>query len=269
MKKTFKPQVLAFIKSLGIPLAGIAGDGVTYSKIVCLFPYYTGQKNKGNLSMYAYGKDYHTIVEGYLTKIAAFLKESFPAASTQIHVDKGEGDDQNAAFMAGLGIFGKNGLLINETYGSFVFIGYVQTDLILEPDSPLESRCPGCNRCLDACPGGAIIDGKIDVSRCASAISQKKGALCDTEKEILRKSGLIWGCDICQTECPLNEKALKTPMEAFYRHHIYSLSHLAMTNKEFLALYGDRAFSWRGKAVLNRNLEVLSAHETKNDGHTN
>ncbi len=268
MNKTFKNSLLEYAKFLGIPFVGIAGDGATYSKAVCLFPYFTGKKNMGNLSMYAYGKDYHAICADFLLKIADFIKEHFPSAKTEIHVDKGEGNDKEAAYLAGLGFYGKNTLLINETFGSFVFIGYVETDVILPPDSPLSAKCLGCGKCEKACPGGALKDGKLDETKCASHISQKKGELSKEETEILKKSGLIWGCDTCQTVCPHNAATKITPIRAFSENHIYSLSYQDETNKEFLELYKDRAFSWRGKSVINRNLEVLSLHETKNDGHT-
>lgn len=268
MNKTFKKDVLEFTKALGIPAAGIAGDGATYSKIVCLFPYFTGKGNMGNLSMYAYGKDYHTICENYLSKISEFIKNQYPSSKTEIHVDKGEGSDKEAAYLAGLGFYGKNTLIINETYGSFVFIGYVKTDVILPPDSPLSLNCIGCGNCETACPGGALKNGKLNIEKCASYISQKKGALSAEEKEILKKSELIWGCDKCQTVCPHNAAVPVTPLKDFTENHIYSLSYQTVSNKEFLSLYGDRAFSWRGKNVLNRNLEVNSLHENKTDGHT-
>lgn len=268
MNKTFKNSVLEYAKNIGIPIVGIAGDGVTYSKIVCLFPYFTGKQNMGNISMYAYGKDYHTVCEDFLLKIAAFIKEHFPLAKTEIHVDKGEGNDKEAAFLAGLGFYGKNTLIINETYGSFIFIGYVETDIILAPDSPTDVVCLSCGKCEKACPGGALKGGKLNETKCASYISQKKGELSAEEGEILKKSGLIWGCDVCQTVCPHNAAAKPTPLAAFSDNHIYSLSYQNVSNKEFLALYGDRAFSWRGKNIINRNLEVLSSHEKHEDGHT-
>lgn len=268
MKNSFKEKILSFIHSLGVPIAGISGDGTTYSKIVCLFPYFTGRKAMGNLSVYAYGKDYHLICEGYLAKIADFVRALSPGAETKIHVDKGDGDDKLAASMAGLGFFGKNSLLINETYGSFVFIGYVETDLVLPPDAPLSRTCAECGKCAAACPGGAIENGKINAAKCASAISQKKGALSDAEAEILRKSGFAWGCDICQTVCPHNETAAPSPLSAFYEDLRFSLPPLSMSNKEFSVLFGDRAFSWRGKAALRRNLEILSTHDSASDGHT-
>ncbi|MBE7063048.1 MAG: epoxyqueuosine reductase [Ruminococcaceae bacterium] len=268
MKNNFKKEILSFIRSIGIPVAGFSGDGATYTNIVCLFPYYTGRKNKGTLSMYAYGKDYHVICEKYLIKISDFLRTLSPEAKTKIHVDKGDGDDKLSAYNAGLGFFGQNSLLINETYGSFVFIGYVETDLILPPDTPLTRTCTGCGRCAAACPGGAIENGKIHVEKCASAISQKRGILSAEETDILKKSGFVWGCDICQTVCPHNEKAALSPLSVFYEELLFSLPQLTMSNKTFSSSFGDRAFSWRGKAVLQRNLEILSSHDTEINGHT-
>jgi len=268
MKNNYKSSILNFVRSLGLPIVGIAGDGTTYSKIVCLFPYFTGNKNMGNLSMYTYGLDYHKITEKYLTQIENFIRINYPFVNTKVHVDIGEGDDKKAAYLAGLGFFGKNSLLINPTYGSFVFIGYVETDLILTPDTPLEETCLACGKCMKACPGGAIQNGKIDVTKCASSLSQKKGELSEEETAILKRSGLIWGCDICQTVCPHNKEVPLSPMQEFYENLIFSLSTLPETNKEFHTLYGDRAFTWRGKAVLKRNLEILSTHERKSGGHT-
>lgn len=269
MNKTYKENILSYVRSLGIPVSGIAGDGITYSQIVCLFPYYTGRKNEGNISMYAYACDYHEIVSCYLLKIALHIQSLSPSSETKIHVDKGEGDDKKAALAAGLGFIGKNTLLINEEYGSFVFIGYVETDLILEPDVSLESTCLSCGLCEKHCPSGAIKNGKINPSLCASSISQKKGILSSAEEEILVKSGLIWGCDICQTVCPHNQTPLISPLTEFHSDLLFSLSPLHMSNKEFFSAYGNRAFSWRGKAILNRNMEIHSMHEKKNDGHTN
>ncbi len=267
MKNSFKTEILTFIRSLGLPIAGIAGDGATYTRIVCLFPYYTGA-HTGNISMYARAVDYHAVCTEYLTRIADFVQSLSPSSAVSIHVDKGEGDDRQAAFEAGLGFFGKNGLLIHETYGSFVFIGYVETDLVLSPDAPLTQKCIGCGKCEASCPGGAIGNGRIDTEKCASAISQKKGVLSEAETKILQKSGLAWGCDICQTVCPHNAGVPQTPLSVFRENLICTVTPFTMSNKAFAAQYGSRAFSWRGKAVLNRNLEILSLHEKKDGGHT-
>lgn len=268
MKNNFKSSILSFIRSLQIPAAGITGDGVTYSKVVCLFPYYTGKRDAGNLSMYAYSKDYHTIVSSYLLQIADYIRTLSPNSHCTIHVDKGEGNDKKAAFEAGIGFWGRNNLIIHETFGSFCFIGYVETDIPLPPDAPLSRTCIGCGKCEAHCPGGAIQDGKINPEKCASAISQKRGSLSAKETEILIKSGYVWGCDICQTVCPHNERIPETPLRDFYVSPIFSVKEVSMSNKAFSALYGDRAFSWRGKAVLKRNLDLLSSHEKGADDHT-
>ena len=194
MKNSFKSSILAFIRSLGLPIAGIAGDGATYSKIVCLFSYFTGNKNMGNLSMYTYSTDYHKIAEKYFSKIAEFIKTLSPLAKTKIHVDIGEGDDKEAAFLAGLGFFGKNSLLINETYGSFVFIGYVETDLILPPDTPLSKACIGCGECMRNCPVSTI------------KITDKKATI---EPKACIK------CYCCQEFCPV--KAIKVKSNFLFR----------------------------------------------------
>ena len=223
----------------------------------------------GNISMYAYGKDYHTIVEALLMEIAEFIHTKYPEAKTSIHVDKGEGNDKMAAYDAGLGFIGKNSLLINEQYGSYVFIGYLETDLVLPPDSPVETACLACGKCEQSCPGGAIENGKITVEKCASHLSQKRGELSDDEREIIKKSGLIWGCDVCQSVCPHNQALPLSPIATFHEDLIFNLGPMNMTNKAFYDLYENRAFSWRGKAVLNRNLEILSRHKNRNEGHSN
>lgn len=223
----------------------------------------------GNISMYTYGKDYHTIIEALLSEVAEYIHTEYPTAKVSIHVDKGEGNDKQAAYDAGLGFIGTNSLLINEQYGSYVFIGYLETDLVLPPDSPTGAACLKCGKCEQSCPGGAIKNGKITVEKCASHLTQKRGELSDAEEEIIRKSGLVWGCDICQSVCPHNQAPPLSPIAAFYEDLIFNLRPMNMTNKAFSALYKNRAFSWRGKAVLNRNLEILSRHKNENEGHSN
>ncbi|MDD6309100.1 MAG: DUF1730 domain-containing protein [Clostridia bacterium] len=267
MKNNYKNNILQYVRSLGITEVGVAGDGRTYSNIVCLFPYFVGKKEGSNLSMYAYGKDYHVLVEAYLVQIQAYIYKLFPKASFSIHVDKGDGDDKAVAYSAGLGFFGKNSLLINDTYGSYVFIGYIKTDIILPPDAPLNKSCLNCGACISACPGKAIKDGIVQTELCASAISQKRGSLTDKEAEILIKSGLAWGCDTCQLVCPHNKHVETTPLSPFQKDLQYAISPFVISNRAFQAAYKDRAFSWRGKSVLNRNLEIINMHTNASADH--
>ena len=101
----------------------------------------------------------------------------------------------------------------------------------------------------------------IENKECLSALTQKKGAFSEEESAYLKKYGSAWGCDLCQLACPLNKKAMEsgveTPISFFHKDRIATLTAetlSAMSDEEFKA----RSFSWRGKAPLLRNLEILS-----------
>lgn len=266
MQNEIKSKILEFVYSLGIPAAGISGDNKSYSNIVCLFPYNTGLDSNANLSRYVYARDYHVICTKYLEKILLFIQKLVPDVKTEIHVDKGEGDDKKEAYLAGLGFWGENSLLIHPVYGSFTFIGYIKTDLIFPSDTPLSQTCLKCEKCMDACPGGAIHHGKIIIEKCASYLSQKKGTLTSKEERIVKKTSLIWGCDICQTVCPHNQTIPQSPLSDFHESQIRRITSFSMSNSSFKMLYGDRAFSWRGKNVLKRNLEIISLNDSQIEG---
>ena len=154
-------------------------------------------------------------------------------------------------------LFRSNGLIINEKYGSFVFVGDLVTDLdpeIFMTDSPKEIvRCEGCGACLRACPTGVLRGEGAD---CLSAITQRKGELTDEEIALMRKYNTAWGCDICQTACPHNSRPTITPVEFFFRERIDNLTlNLLenMSNEEF----ERRSYAWRKRATIRRNLEIL------------
>jgi len=155
---------------------------------------------------------------------------------------------------------GKNGMCINEKYGSYFFIGYIACNATLELSKPLNRECLGCMRCVSACPGGALDKGFCE-DKCLSAITQKKGELSPWESELVADNNTVFGCDICQKVCPHNEYAKHTPIQEFVKDRIcrLTLDELEnMSNKEFKEKYGDRAFAWRGKAPLQRNLTFLN-----------
>ncbi len=240
---------------------GIEKCGVTHYRnhtaLVCLFPYYY-DNSQGNLSMYARSIDYHRIIGSKLREAASFMASEFGAEIEGCFCDIGEEIDRRLAYMAGLGFYGDNTMLINEEYGSFFFIGYILCDLPLEEDSPISKECLHCGACKKSCPGNALENG-FDIERCASHISQKKGDLNATEKIILKKAGSVFGCDICQTVCPYNH-GVKTAMKEFCTDRMDSVAKEdieALSGREFLKKYKNRAFSWRGKKVIERNLDIL------------
>lgn len=225
------------------------------SVLCCLFPYYTGEHPERNISRYAMVTDYHMVAGEYLQKFCEALQTQFPEHHFAAFTDNSPIREVTAAFLAGLGQFGKNGLLINPEYGSYVFIGEVVTDLVLQPDAPMtQSQCMGCGKCLQACPRGALQEnGSVVLERCRSHITQKKGELTDWEIEQIREGGLIWGCDICNDVCPMNRTAKKlSPIPEFVQ------SAVPVFDKENATLlFKSRAFNYRGKKTITRNIDLL------------
>ncbi len=224
------------------------------SAIVALFPYYCGEDDNSPLSIYTHGKDYHIVIRDILTQAARQLGlENYDVRS-----DVGPSIERGLASDAGLCFIGRNSMCINEKYGSYFFIGYIVCDKAFEFFENAEKGCLNCGRCVEACPGGALNDG-FDEAKCLSAITQKKGELTQCEKELVKNNNYIFGCDICQKVCPHNRAAEHTNIDAFCKNRIVDLdlNELRnMSNKEFKKKYGDRAFAWRGKNVLIRNMEI-------------
>ncbi|MBC8016757.1 MAG: tRNA epoxyqueuosine(34) reductase QueG [Sporomusaceae bacterium] len=231
------------------------------SVIVCLFPYYAGEKAESNLAKYTYSLDYHAVAKDKLKKIGTFLTKAIPGFHYQAFVDTGPLVDRYLAYLAGLGFYGQNSHIITDTHGSYVLIGYMLTNHPFEIDKPLEQSCMQCGKCIRTCPGQAIHgDFGIDPRRCRSYLTQKKGDLTAAEINIVKKSKLVFGCDICQDVCPHNQKGAVTRIAEFQENIIPELSYAelsAMSNKEFMRRYGNRAFSWRGRKLIIRNFEYL------------
>lgn len=225
------------------------------SIIVYLLPYYSGEAR--NLSIYATSLDYHIVINEINTALINIIKENFPNARTRGYGDHSPIDERHAALIGGLGVAGMNGLILNEKYGSFVFIGDLVTDLdpaILSADEPTAILCcERCGACLRACPTGILRGEGED---CLSAITQRKGELTSDEVELMKKYNTVWGCDLCQTSCPHNRNPRLTPVEFFYRDRIDNLT-LEILDKMTDEEFSRRAYAWRKRPTIRRNLELL------------
>ena len=227
---------------------------------VAAFPYYAGEI-PGNLSRYARGEDYHTALTRRLAPVCAALEAAHPFHKFVPLVDNSPLPEREAAHLAGLGLRGKNGLTILPPWGSWLFLATVLTDLPL-PSAPTPSPdCMGCGACLAACPGKALGPNWFDISKCLSELTQRKGELTREEEERLRRHPLVWGCDICQEVCPYNRDVPTTPLPEFRTGLLSTLSSSDVENftrRQFEAAFPDRAFTWRGPGVLERNLKLKS-----------
>ena len=230
-------------------------DFTPRSVIVYLLPYYTGETV--NISRYAASLDYHLALKECATGLIEALKDHCHDANAKGYGDHSPIDEVGAALRSGLGMVGDNGLIINEKYGSYVFIGDVITDIPAELLGATEPKdvqtCLHCGACKHACPTGILAGFGSD---CLSAITQRKGELTDEEADLMRKYNTVWGCDLCQSSCPYNRNPILTPIEFFYRERIAELTRplIAAMDKTAFSL---RAFAWRGRKTVERNLDIL------------
>lgn len=244
--------------------ANIRSDGAA---VIFAIPYHTPacENATRNCSRYAVGRDYHLFVRRLSEAILPTLREEFPTFHFAMFADHSPIDERNAAARAGLGLLGKNGLLITERYSSYVFLGEIITDAPPPKDICITGKppsCENCGACIAACP---MTQGKT--AECLSAITQKKGLLTAAEQALIATCGSVWGCDLCQAVCPHTKTAIKegtvtTPLPFFHEAPLPHLTYeriQSMTDAEF----SERAYAWRGRQVILRNLTVTEqADET-------
>ena len=239
--------------------AGIQGG----TAILFAVPYYTTNCDleASNISAYAVSRDYHLFFKKLFDDILPILQAEFPENRFAGFTDHSPIAEAQAAVRAGLGFWGCNHLFLTDKHSSFVFLGEIITDAVINAPAKKEAQCPGCGACKAACPVG------LEITRCHSALTQKKGELTEDEIAQLRAHGSAWGCDICQLVCPVTKKArasgtLYTTIPFFLESARTPLSKKdveEMSDEEF----SGRAYSWRGKQTILRNLQLLEKGERK------
>ncbi len=200
------------------------------NSIICVaLNYYTPHHhssdiNIGKISRYAWGRDYHKVMQTKLKALSQWLREQDEEVHLKYYVDTGPVQDKVWAERAGIGWIGKNANVISRDYGSWLFLGEILTNLTLEPDQPHTNHCGTCTRCLSACPTQAITEPfVVDANRCIAyhTIENRQPSL---PPEIIPKlNNWVAGCDICQDVCPWNQRfAQVTDIKDFepYPHNL-------------------------------------------------
>lgn len=213
-------------------------------------------------SFYTFGSDYHQVLKNRIKDVMANLGYSYIMA-----VDNHPHDERLAAVLAGIGYFGKNQLIINKDFGTYMFLGLVLIDVEIENEFILEisDDCGSCTKCIKACPTGALSEGGYDVSKCISYYNQSKEILTDDQ---ITSNHLLFGCDICQIVCPKNiDKGNKVykEFELSGKEMVSIVDLFMMSNQVFNKTYSDMSYLWKGKTILMRNaLMVMLKQKNKN-----
>lgn len=172
--------------------------------------------HNGRVSKYARGKDYHNVIGKRTKNLIAMISHEVSESNEddfRWYVDYGPMLERAYAAKAGLGYIGKNSMLINKDYGSWIFLSEILTSLEIEPDNPYgvdHGDCGRCQMCLVSCPTGAIVeDGVVDAGMCISYLTIERPS--EISEHLANQMGSkIFGCDICQDVCPKNKKSQVT-----------------------------------------------------------
>jgi epoxyqueuosine reductase len=167
-----------------------------------------GERDRGRISVYAQGGDYHKIVKKALKALARFIVEQVPS-ELKVFVDTAPVMEKPLSQAAGIGWQGKHTNLVSREHGSWLFLGVILTSLELEPDAPASAgiHCGSCTACLDACPTDAIGPAhRIDARKCISYLTiEHDGPIPHEHRAAI--GNRIYGCDDCLAVCPWNRFA--------------------------------------------------------------
>ncbi|WP_406687521.1 tRNA epoxyqueuosine(34) reductase QueG [Rossellomorea vietnamensis] len=220
-------------------------------------------ERRGIFCRASWGTDYHHVLRDRLSKLEEYIVSRVPQARFKSMVDTGELVDRAVAERAGIGWSGKNCSIITPEFGSYVYLGEMVTNLPFAPDTPMEDQCGTCNKCVDVCPTGALMEGgQLDSQKCIAFLTQTKGFLADEYR--VKLGNRLYGCDTCQTVCPENKG-----MDFHFHEEMEPDPEIAkpllkplltISNREFKEKYGHVSGSWRGKKPIQRNAIIALAH---------
>jgi epoxyqueuosine reductase len=215
---------------------------------------------RGYVSRYALGRDYHRILRNRLQQLIDRMREEFGGHAFRAFADSAPVLEVALAAKAGLGWRGKHTLLLDRDAGSCFFLGEIYTDLPLPRSQPATGHCGSCTRCIAACPTGAIIGPyRVDARRCISYLTiEHPGSIPEDLRPLL--GNRIYGCDDCQLVCPWNKYAqLSTEPDFEVRNRLDDARLVALftwTESEFEERLAGSAIRRIGRERWLRNIAV-------------
>lgn len=233
-------------------------------------------RGSGRVSKYARGRDYHKVFEKGMKRLTERMKERAddPACVFLSYVDYGPMLERAYAEKAGLGFIGKNSMLINRDFGSWILLGEILTSLELDRDDASvvdHGSCGECRACIEACPTGAIIaDRTVKATKCLSYLTIERPSRIPRGFARQLESG-IFGCDICQDVCPLNSRAIMTRHddmrpERGVGEFVDANRIVNMTSREeFLELTAGTPLTRPRLDGLQRNARIVLENQTRHE----
>jgi epoxyqueuosine reductase len=160
---------------------------------------------RGRIARYAWGRDYHRVLEKRARPVVRWLDDSEAGARSRLMVDHGPLAERAYARAAGVGWQGKNTMLLTRGVGSYTFLAAILTTVALEPDEAVAQTCGQCTRCLPACPTGALrSEYELVNDLCiAHHTIENRGPIPPALRPKI--GDWVFGCDLCQDACPVND----------------------------------------------------------------
>lgn len=245
------------------PTKLVPGARTVITLLMNYYPAETQTPAAPRIAKYAWGKDYHTVIREKLHVLLEKIQSEVGVVSGRGFVDSAPVLERSWAQRSGLGWVGKNGNLINKQTGSFFFIATLICDIELEYDDPMvKDYCGTCTRCIDACPTGALLPGKVvDGSKCISYFTiELKEALIPEEMKG-KFDNWAFGCDTCQDVCPWNRFSTPATEPGFTAlPQILELSTKEwqdMSEEQFKKWFRDSPLKRSKWGGIQRNLKFL------------
>lgn len=191
-------------------------------------------------------EDYHTLLKRLAQPVAETLTALSPEIHCRITVDGSCISEKNWAQKAGVGCYGKNGVIHNDD-GSFFLIATILVDAEFDHyDAETTSDCGDCHRCIDACPAGAIVAPyQVDARKC---FAYQTVECKSPDEETLKNAPLLFGCDVCQEVCPRNNKNTQpltnNPKTSLFLH-LQNEQWENLSREDFKRYFGNTAIARR------------------------